>query len=130
VDGTGGPAAQEYALAFSNESGRVEMVGSTAELQANEGDRVVRAPGATLLPGLINIHVHLNLASDNAPSLPYMDAHSDVALALRSVSNAQASQRLSCSPAEVGRGRGTCSVLFQRPPPGPGVSVSDHRALQ
>jgi hypothetical protein len=32
--------------------------------------------------------------------------------------------------AEVGRRRGAVSVLFQRPPPEPGVTVSDHRALQ
>jgi imidazolonepropionase-like amidohydrolase len=54
---------------------------------------VIRASGATLLPGLINMHVHLNLANDNAAFIPYMDSHSDVALALRAAHNAAASLR-------------------------------------
>jgi imidazolonepropionase-like amidohydrolase len=54
---------------------------------------VVRAPGQTLLPGLINMHTHLTLASDNTPFLAYMDSHSDVALALQGAHNAAASLR-------------------------------------
>jgi len=44
----------------------------------------------TLLPGLVNMHVHLNLVPDNAPFIAYMDAHSDVALGFRSAFNAKA----------------------------------------
>src|SRR6266566_94929 len=92
VDGNGRPARQGQALAFSEQGGRIEAVGAAAELGPREGDTVVRAAGATLLPGLINMHAHLNLASDNAPFIPYMDAHSDVALALRAAFNATASK--------------------------------------
>ncbi|HEY1296642.1 MAG TPA: amidohydrolase family protein [Chloroflexota bacterium] len=92
IDGTGAAAREDYALAFSDE-GRIEAVAPAAELKAAAGDTLVRAPGASLLPGLVNMHVHLSLASDNAPFIPYMDAHSDVALALRAAHNAAAALR-------------------------------------
>jgi imidazolonepropionase-like amidohydrolase len=91
IDGTGGAARQAHALAFAD--GRIEAVGPASEIVAAEGDRIVRAPGRSLLPGLINMHAHLSLASDNAPFIPYMDAHSDVALGLRAAHNAAASLR-------------------------------------
>jgi imidazolonepropionase-like amidohydrolase len=90
IDGTGTTARRGYALAFSD-GGRIEAVAPAAELVATGDDTVVRAPGSSLLPGLLNMHVHLSLASDNVPFIPYMDAHSDVALALRAAHNAAAS---------------------------------------
>ena len=90
IDGTGAPPRTDYALAF-DDSGRITAVGPAQEITAAENDAVVHAPGQTLLPGLINMHVHLSLASDNSPFVPYMEAHSDVALALRAVRNARAS---------------------------------------
>jgi len=92
IDGTGADAQVGQALVFGSD-GRIEAVGPAAELQPHETDVVVRAPGQTLLPGLINMHAHLTLASDNAPFVPYMDAHSDVALALRAAHNAAAALR-------------------------------------
>src|SRR5205085_550724 len=79
LDGTGAPARRGQALAFVDD--RIEAVGSAEEVRAAENDEVLRCPGETLLPGLINMHVHLSLASDNSPFVPYMEAHSDVALA-------------------------------------------------
>ncbi|MBV9602285.1 MAG: amidohydrolase family protein [Chloroflexi bacterium] len=90
IDGTGADALGGYALAFG-ESGRIEAVAPASQLAEAAADSVVRAPGMTLLPGLINMHVHLSLASDNAPFIPYMDAHSDVALGLRAAHSAAAS---------------------------------------
>jgi imidazolonepropionase-like amidohydrolase len=91
VDGTGSAPRSGYALAFAGS--QIEAVAPASELSPAEDDTVVRAPGATLLPGLINMHVHLSLASDNAPFIPYMDAHSDVALAMRAAHNAAAALR-------------------------------------
>ena len=91
IDGTGAPALEGHALAFDTH-GRIEAVDRASELAPRDGDTVVRAPGACLLPGLINMHAHLTLASDNAPFIPYMDGHSDVALALRAAFNASASR--------------------------------------
>jgi imidazolonepropionase-like amidohydrolase len=92
IDGTGAAARSDCGLAFTDD-GRIETVSPTNELAPGPRDTVVHAPGWTLLPGLVNMHVHLSLASDNAPFIPYMDAHSDVALALRAAHNATASLR-------------------------------------
>jgi imidazolonepropionase-like amidohydrolase len=92
IDGSGAPAREGQMLAFG-EDGRIEAVGPAREFQADASDTVVRAPGASLLPGLINMHAHLSLASDNAPFVPYMDSHSDVALALRAAHSAAAALR-------------------------------------
>ncbi len=91
IDGTGTAARQSFALAVTDD--RIEAVGPATEIVAREGDNVVRAEGMSLLPGLVNMHAHLSLASDNAPFIPYMEAHSDVALALRAAHNAAASLR-------------------------------------
>src|SRR5579859_6323549 len=92
IDGTGADAVQGQALVCGDD-GRIEALGRAAEIEPRPSDVVVRAPGQSLLPGLINMHAHLTLASDNAPFVPYMDAHSDVALALRAAHNAEASLR-------------------------------------
>jgi len=92
VDGTGAPARANHALAFGAD-GRIEAVAPTSEFAPRDDNVVVRAPGATLLPGLINMHAHMTLASDNAPFVLYMDANSDVTLALRAAHNATVSLR-------------------------------------
>jgi imidazolonepropionase-like amidohydrolase len=89
LDGTGTPARVGQALAFAE--GRIEAVGAAEDMRVDDGDEVLRRPGETLLPGLINMHVHLSLASDNAPFVPYMEAHSDAALVLRAAHNARVS---------------------------------------
>src|SRR5579864_8907249 len=91
IDGTGGAAIQGYALAVTDD--HIEAMGPGSEIVARQDDTVVRAAGMSLLPGLINMHAHLSLASDNAPFIPYMDAHSDVALGLRAAHNAAAALR-------------------------------------
>lgn len=92
IDGTGAEAQGGQALVCGSD-GRIESIGRASEIEPHESDVVVRANGQTLLPGLVNMHAHLTLASDNAPFVPYMDAHSDVALALRAAHNAAASLR-------------------------------------
>jgi imidazolonepropionase-like amidohydrolase len=88
IDGTGAPAREGHALAIDGD--HIAAVAPAAELLPHDGDAVVRADGMTLLPGLVNMHAHLNLVPDNAPFIPYMDAHSDVALGFRSAFNARA----------------------------------------
>ena len=91
IDGTGTAAMQGYALAVTDE--HIEAVGPSSEIVPGQDDTVVRATGMSLLPGLINMHAHLSLASDNAPFIPYMDAHSDVALGLRAAHSAASALR-------------------------------------
>jgi imidazolonepropionase-like amidohydrolase len=87
IDGTGQEVQLGKVLVI-DESGRIEAVTGAGEVEPGVTDQVVRAPGQTLLPGLINMHAHLTLVNDNAPFVPYMQAQSDVALALRAAHNA------------------------------------------
>jgi imidazolonepropionase-like amidohydrolase len=73
------------------DSGRIEAVGPAAELAARPGLTTIPLPNTTLLPGLINHHVHLNLPGDNTSMTPWIDGQSDAALALRSAANAATS---------------------------------------
>ncbi|MCA1553960.1 MAG: amidohydrolase family protein, partial [Chloroflexi bacterium] len=90
IDGTGAEPLANHALVVSG--GRVEAVGPAKSIAARDDDQVVSLPNATLLPGLINNHVHLNLRGDNTPFWD-VNQESDVALTLRSVHNAQTSLR-------------------------------------
>jgi imidazolonepropionase-like amidohydrolase len=64
VDGTGAPALSDATVVV--EDGRiVDVLVGTGE-SAPPGCRVVRLPGCTLLPGLIDAHVHLTFSPDLA----------------------------------------------------------------
>jgi imidazolonepropionase-like amidohydrolase len=94
VEGTGAAARQGAALRFVHDAdGRIDAISAAGDFLPSPHDVVVRAPGQTLLPGLVNMHAHLTLVPDNAPFIPYMDAHSDVALGLRAAHNALAALR-------------------------------------
>lgn len=118
IDGSGDPARQRYALAI--EGDRIAAVAPSNELTPQADDVVVRAEGMTLLPGLVNMHVHLNLAADNAPFIPYMDAHSDVALGFRSAFNARAALAAGVTTVRDCGSRGR-SVLDLRPARSEGI---------
>jgi N-acyl-D-aspartate/D-glutamate deacylase len=69
-DGTGGPSAvEDIAVA----GGRIAARGSN--LAADRAERVVDARGRWLLPGLLDIHTHLDLEVELAPGLPESVRH-------------------------------------------------------
>ena len=57
VDGTGKPAVPNAALVIEN--GLITYAGSAAEAPATPDARVIDARGGTIMPGLIEAHIHL-----------------------------------------------------------------------
>jgi imidazolonepropionase-like amidohydrolase len=89
VDGTGSDAREHEGVVVADDT--IEAVGPVRELASLPGVTAVRLENATVLPGLINNHVHLNLPGDNTPMVPWLDTQRDASLALRSAANAQRS---------------------------------------
>jgi len=85
LDGTGAPPRPGAALVVEGE--RIAAVGSAAELHASSEMDVVDLAGATLVPGLCNLHVHLGLTHPGA--LAYT-GETVPELTLRMASNARA----------------------------------------
>lgn len=69
IDGTGAAPVERGSVLI--EGGRVASVfeGPVPESAVGAGTRVVDLPSGTLLPGLIDTHVHLNLPGDGTPYL-------------------------------------------------------------
>src|SRR5687767_11167472 len=91
IDGTGAPASEQQVVIVAD--GLIEAVLPVNEYHAQPGDEIRDLPDATLLPGLINNHVHLVLPGDNTPYTPWIDLQSDATLALLALHNAATSLR-------------------------------------
>jgi len=63
IDGTGAPAAPGSALVVGPD-GKIAWVGPQAELQAPEGAETVDLAGKYVMPGLIDLHVHIGNVVD------------------------------------------------------------------
>lgn len=105
VDGMGTPPLRDHAVVVVD--GSIESVVPVAKIETREDDRRIDLLGATLLPGLINTHVHLVLPGDNTPFVPWIDTQSDAAVALRAAHNARVSLRSGVTTVRDCGGRGT-----------------------
>jgi len=74
-----------------------------------ERGRTIDLPGATLLPGLIDAHVHLHLPGDGSPILDVRH-DSDAALGARTIHNAGLALRAGITTVRDCGGRGTLAV--------------------
>src|ERR1700722_8271697 len=61
IDGTGAPARIETVILRDD---RIEAVSDRADIPA--GARVIDATGQTLMPGLFDLHTHLNASATDA----------------------------------------------------------------
>jgi imidazolonepropionase-like amidohydrolase len=111
IDGTGSDAREREAIVVSD--GIIEAVGPVRDLENLPGLTVVRLANASLLPGLMNNHVHLNLPGDNTPMVPWLDTQTDASLALRTAENARRSLVAGITSVRDCGGRGT-TVLDAR----------------
>ena len=62
IDGTGAPARAETVIVRGD---RIVAVGS--DVQVPRDAQVIRADGETLLPGLFDLHTHLNASATDEP---------------------------------------------------------------
>ena len=62
VDGTGAPAVDNSVIVVSG--GRIASVGPRAQVRIPQGATVVDAAGKSVIPGLIDVHCHLNQPAD------------------------------------------------------------------
>ena len=86
IDGTGAPARSHQTVVVSGDT--IEWVGPTAQEPESLPHRVVQASGLTVVPGLINSHVHL--ANDGAADLEAQVRADSVPIAsLRAARNAR-----------------------------------------
>ena len=92
IDGSGAPAVRDAEIVIERD--RIVRLG-TAEAKHDPNDHVVDYGKATLLPGLIDSHVHLqfNAASTNEEVVAAHINESEAELYERSVSNARAGLR-------------------------------------
>jgi imidazolonepropionase-like amidohydrolase len=90
VDLEGGPPIENAVVVLRGE--RISEIGPAAAVPVPAGAEVVRAQGSCLIPGLMNMHVHLGLVLPGRLGAE-LAGETDAALALRMAANARASLR-------------------------------------
>jgi len=104
IDGTGAPPLTGHAVVVKDRI--IDGVVPVSETEELRNDQAIDFPNVTLIPGLINNHVHLVLPGDNSPFEP-VQLESDIALALRAVHNAKVSLCSGVTTVRDCGGRGT-----------------------
>ncbi len=72
IDGTGAPALLDAVIIIEN--GRIRRIAPRSQVVIPEGVERKDLAGMTLLPGLIDSHVHINFALPRGPADPQADA--------------------------------------------------------
>jgi imidazolonepropionase-like amidohydrolase len=94
IDGTGAPAIRDGAVVIAD--GRIVYAGPAANAPAQEipADRQIDAPDGTVLPGLIDSHVHLTFNARTRATaeavIEQLGTDDDYMIAIRAVQAAQA----------------------------------------
>ena len=88
VDGRGGPPVERGAVLL--EGSKIRAVGAVNEVAAPEGApvEVHDFPEATILPGLVDVHTHLNYPGDGTHTDDVMSEEDDILL-MQSIVNAR-----------------------------------------
>lgn len=85
VTGDGTTVLSNQAVALSHETGRILEIGAKEDLEKKYGQTAVEYPGCTLLPGLIDLHVHISAWGNQ----PFGYASSDFVHAYITLRNAR-----------------------------------------
>jgi imidazolonepropionase-like amidohydrolase len=86
IDGAGGEPVEGATIVI--EGDRIVDIGRSRDGDSRQAERVLDMHGQAVLPGLINLHVHYDLALPGAQAAKYRD-ESDAALAYRMAQNAR-----------------------------------------
>ena len=109
-DGTGAEPIEPAVLVV--EDGRVVGVGRQGEVAEPPGAERVEYPGCTLVPGLIDGHVHLVFSASGTP-LADLLVDNDLALLARAVHNAQTALRAGVTTVKDLGGRGGVALALR-----------------
>ena len=87
IDSNGGPPIQEGAVIISGST--IKWVGPSKDIAFPEGlnPTVFEFPGKTIMPGLVDVHTHMNMPGDGSSPEEVYANHNDFIL-LQSVKNA------------------------------------------
>lgn len=107
IDGTGAPAKKNSVVVIEGRC--IQSVGLSDEIRPLESDVVLELKGFTLIPGLVNNHVHLVLPGDNTP-FTTVQTESDSELTLRAVCKARESLKAGVTTVRDCGGRGAIVV--------------------
>ena len=109
-DGTGAEPIEQAVLVV--EDGRVVRVGRQGEVAEPPGAERVAYAGCTLVPGLIDGHVHLVFSASGNP-LADLLVENDLALLARAVHNAQTALRAGVTTVKDLGGRGGVALALR-----------------
>ncbi|MGQ0569482.1 MAG: amidohydrolase family protein [Armatimonadota bacterium] len=113
IDGAGGPPAHGAAVVV--ERGKIIAVRTGPGWKDTHGDGVVDCTDLTVLPGMIDAHVHLtfNAGPDNADVIQTLVTENDMMLALRAMANAQDALRAGVTTVRDCGGRGLATLAVR-----------------
>lgn len=78
LDGTGADPRKDATLVIDGT--RIGSISTRGERRTSPGDRVIDAEGRTVIPGLFNCHVHLQLDAGRSPLTTLADEPSELSL--------------------------------------------------
>lgn len=107
IDGTGAAPIADPVLVVADGRVRDVFVGAVPEGAVAPGAREIRLPGCTLLPGLIDAHVHLNLPGDGTTLEVAVRETDGVLTATATLSAVRALQAGITTVRDLGGARGT-----------------------
>lgn len=112
-DGTGAPPVDNAAVLVSETRILSVFIGPVAEDGLPPGTRVLDFPTGTLMPGLIDSHVHLNLPADGTPYLDTV-AEGDGVLVANATHNARLALEAGITTLRDTGGRGSTTIELRR----------------
>jgi imidazolonepropionase-like amidohydrolase len=113
IDGTGEPPLEGASVLVSGETVAAVFQGPVPEDAVPPGAEVLDFPGHTLLPGLIDCHVHLDLPGDGAAYVDCMD-EADGVLVASAAHNARVALEAGITTLRDTGGRGSTTFELRR----------------